>query len=356
MSLSFQNSLLPPSATPMERALAGVTERLEQLPVPYRQLWNPDTCPVNLLPYLAWSMSVDEWDNDWPEHIKRQTVKDSLYQHRIKGSRLAVENAIASFGTTADILEWWEKSPEGIPHTFSVAISAQDNERQLPVLEMGTGNHEEVYCSQPIPVQTSRVYKIRFKVRQTKDDAGKSTVYAGVATLDKDFNNLTGGAGTHRYCAVNNHPLTVASGWQVFEGEITGIGDAHSQFRPGTAYLRPMFIVNYNGGSGTALVAELECWDLFDNKQLIPNPHFKDGLTGWSKNHSGETVPDNAPGTITTAAFRLDAVLQADIIKAIHQAKPLRSHFDFTVGTVHAAPLELQSQLTVTVLHRGNWE
>ncbi|WP_422452446.1 phage tail protein I [Endozoicomonas sp. ALC066] len=349
--------LLPSSATRQERDIASLDTRLDNLPVPFRQLWNPDTCPVNLLPYLAWSFSVDEWDDDWPEHIKRQTVKDSLYQHRIKGSRLAVENAIASFGTTANILEWWEKSPKGTPHTFSVAISAQDNERQLPVIEIGTGDDEWVFCSQPIPVQTSRIYKIRFKVRQTQDDVGKSRVYVGVATLDAQFNNLTSGPGSHRYCAVSNRSITVSEGWQVFEGEITGEGDEnHNQFRPGTAYIRPMFIVNYNAGTGTAQVAELECWDLFDNKQLIPNPHFKDGLNGWSNNYAGETVPDNAPGTITTAAFRPDADLQNDIIKAIERAKPLRSHFDFTVGTVHAAPIELQSQLTVTVMHRGTWE
>ena len=348
--------LLPPSATQQERALASVTERIEQLPVIYRKLWNPDQCPVECLPYLAWAFSLDDWNDDWPEHIKRQTLKDALYQHRIKGSRLAVENAIARFGTTANITEWWQKTPKGIPHTFSVDISAQDNERQLPVLEIGTGDDEWVFCSEPIPVQTSRVYRVRFKVRQTISDSGASKVYAGVATLDKDFNNLTSGAGSHRYCCISGQELTVEEGWLEFEGEITGTGDDHDQFRPGTAYIRPMFIVNYRDGTGTAQVAELECWDLFDNKQLIPNPRFENVKQGWSQNYEGETVPDNAPGTVKTAAFRPDADLQNDIINAIKQAKPLRSDFDFNVGTVHAAPLELQSQLTIAVLHRGTWE
>lgn len=343
--------LLPSSATSQERALAAVSKRLENLPVPYRDIWNPDLCPVALLPFLAWSFSLDTWNDDWPEHIKRQTVKDALYNHRIKGSRKAVENAIARFGTTANITEWWEQSPKGKPHTFSVDISAQDNERQLPVLELGTGSGVWLYCSQPIPVQTSRVYKIRFKVSQTADSS-RSNVYAGVVTLDKNYKNLTGGAGTHRYCAVSGTRITTSDGWQMFEGEITGVGDGHRQFRAGTAYIRPMFIVNYQKGAGTAQVAELECWDLFDNKQLIPNPQFKDGKKGWSIHHKGETVPDNAPGTITTAAFRPDADLQTDIINAIQQVKPLRSDFDFNIGSVHPGNFYLTAAVYPVVMIR----
>ena len=324
--------LLPPSATPQERALAGVSGRLENLPVPYRDLWNPDRCPLELLFYLAYTFSVDQWDDQWPEHIKRQTVKDALHQHRIKGTRAAVENAIASFGTVARVTEWWEQNPKAPPHTFTVDISAQDNERLLPVFE--NAGSVWLYCSQPIPVQASRVYKIRFKVRQTVDDA-HNRIYAGVATLDKNYNNLTGGAGKHRYCAVDGAEITASDGWQTFEGEITGVGDDYHQFREGTAFIRPMFIVNYQVGKGTAQVAEMECWDLFENKQLIPNPHFNDGKKGWSRNYSGETAPDNAPGTITTAAFRPDADLQTDIINAITRAKPLRSDFELKMGIVH---------------------
>ncbi len=326
------SDLLPPSATPYERALASMSERFDRLLVPYRQMWNPEQCPVELLPYLANSFSIDQWDDSWPEHIKRQAVKDALYQHRIKGSLQAVLDAVAAFGTLATVTEWWQRTPRGEPHTFSVDISAQDNERLLPVFEIAGAVW--LYCSQPIPVQASRVYKIRFKVRQTVDDA-HNRIYAGVATLDKNYNNLTGGAGKHRYCAVAGAGITASDGWQTFAGEITGVGDDYHQFREGTAFIRPMFIVNYHVGKGTAQVAEMECWDLFENKQLIPNPHFKDGKKGWSRNYSGETAPDNAPGTITTAAFRPDADLQTDIINAITRAKPLRSDFELKVGTVH---------------------
>lgn len=325
------SDLLPPSATPYERALASASERIESLPVIYRQLWNPDTCPLEFLPYLAWSFSVDEWDESWPEHIKRQTVKDSLYQHRIKGSRQSIENAIAAFNAQARIIEWWEQNPKAEPHTFEVWLNATQNERVLPVLEYN--REDQFYCSQAIPVNTSRVYRVKFKVRQITDDVGKTGIYAGVTVLDKAFKGIEGSLGyPRRHCVAINQQISASEGWLELEGEISGIGSDQNKFEPGTVYIRPHFWINRTNGTGVAQVAELECWDLFDNKQLVPNPHFTNGKTGWSQNYSGETVTDNAPGNVKSTSFGLTADLQTSIIAAINAVKPLRSHFTVNTG------------------------
>jgi hypothetical protein len=118
------------------------------------------------------------------------------------------------------------------------------------------------FWKNPIPVDVAKKYKVRFRVRQTVDPmVGGSLVYAGVATLDANYQNITGGAGTHRYCAVSGQAITVADGWLMFEGEISGIGDLATNFRAGTAYVRPMFVVNYSGGNGTAQVDSLEFYE-----------------------------------------------------------------------------------------------
>jgi len=44
------DNLLPPSATPLERYAAAALAALGQLRVPLRDLWNPMTCPIDLLP------------------------------------------------------------------------------------------------------------------------------------------------------------------------------------------------------------------------------------------------------------------------------------------------------------------
>lgn len=63
--------LLPTGSSPLEVAAAKACAEIEKTPVSIRELWNPDTCPANLLPWLAWSFSVDRWDDKWPE---RQNV------------------------------------------------------------------------------------------------------------------------------------------------------------------------------------------------------------------------------------------------------------------------------------------
>ena len=55
-------SLLPPNATPLERAIALALARITAIPTPAGDTWNPATCPAPLLPHFAWGMSVDTWD------------------------------------------------------------------------------------------------------------------------------------------------------------------------------------------------------------------------------------------------------------------------------------------------------
>ncbi|WP_254789451.1 fibronectin type III domain-containing protein [Vibrio parahaemolyticus] len=132
-----------------------------------------------------------------------------------------------------------------------------------------TGDHW-IYTTAVIPVDTSKKYKMVVKVRQTKDKTtGGSGFYAGVVTLDRNYNNLTGGEGTHRYFCAKSETLTVAGGWRTFEGYIQGVGDAHNNFRAGTAYVRPMFIVNYSKGDGIAEVDEIRFYEVTAQGDLI---------------------------------------------------------------------------------------
>ena len=91
-------SLLPPNATPQERALEGATERAASVPGPLRETWNPETCPVALLPWLAWAFSIDEWREDWSEDAKRASIRDAVMIHRRKGTVWAIKRVLANAG------------------------------------------------------------------------------------------------------------------------------------------------------------------------------------------------------------------------------------------------------------------
>lgn len=78
-------SILPHNKTPLEAAIEGVSA--DRFPLPTElvaSVWNPDTCPVDLLPYLAWGLSVDLWSNDWAESTKREVCRNALALHRLK--------------------------------------------------------------------------------------------------------------------------------------------------------------------------------------------------------------------------------------------------------------------------------
>lgn len=123
----MSNSLLPPNATPLERSTAEATARISDVPTPLRDLWNPDTCPAKLLPWLAWSLGVAAWKPYWSEQIKRQRIRQSVEIHRRRGTAQSVRRVVESFGAGVAIREWWQAEPKGTPHTFDLIISIRDD-------------------------------------------------------------------------------------------------------------------------------------------------------------------------------------------------------------------------------------
>lgn len=94
----MSNSLLPPNATAQERALEGAVSRLGSVPVSLRDVWNPDTCPAAMLPWLAWAFGVDEWDAGWSDDAKRATIRNAVMVQRRKGSVWSIKRVIADAG------------------------------------------------------------------------------------------------------------------------------------------------------------------------------------------------------------------------------------------------------------------
>ncbi|MRS19816.1 phage tail protein I [Enterobacteriaceae bacterium RIT692] len=128
----MSNSLLPPGSSALERRLAQACSGISGLNVPLRDLWNPDTCPVNFLPYLAWAFSVDRWDESWAESVKRKVVKDAFYIHQHKGTISAIRRVVEPLGYLIRVIEWWKTND--VPGTFRLDVGVLD-----------TGITEEMY-------------------------------------------------------------------------------------------------------------------------------------------------------------------------------------------------------------------
>lgn len=127
MTMANADTLCPPNATALERAYAASGASALRLDIPIEDLWHAWRCPAAFLPWLAWALSVDLWDDAWSEIDKRRAVADSPYYHRIKGTRLAVDMAVALLGARADLTEWWETIPPGRRGTSRLYIDLDDD-------------------------------------------------------------------------------------------------------------------------------------------------------------------------------------------------------------------------------------
>lgn len=135
------NSLLPKNRTSLELALEKVTagkyckERLDVDVI--KNLHNPDLCPVELLPWLAYSVAVSIWDDKWDETKKRRVIAAAIDIHRRKGTLGAVKRMLEAIGVdNAEIIEWFNES--GLEHgRFFVKIPANDAVIDTPEKQAG---------------------------------------------------------------------------------------------------------------------------------------------------------------------------------------------------------------------------
>ncbi len=120
----MNNSLLPPSSTTWLRSAEAATARLSAITVALRTLWTPAVCPVDLLPYLAWALSVDRWDKGWPAAKKVAAIQQSYWLHRRKGTRAAVRRVIEDMGFSATFAEWFDVGDA--PGTFRLEVDVNE--------------------------------------------------------------------------------------------------------------------------------------------------------------------------------------------------------------------------------------
>ena len=129
--------LLPHNATPQERALSEATARIGDVPVRLRDVWNPETCPLDLLPWLAWALSVDDWDAAWSEDQKRGTIAAAIKVQQLKGTVGAVKGALSAAGYgNAEVVEGFGADfyDASVFHDGSILHSAPDHWAEYRVI------------------------------------------------------------------------------------------------------------------------------------------------------------------------------------------------------------------------------
>jgi len=126
--MTVGSDILPRNATPLQRAWADTQwARVSALDISaIRAAVNPATCPAALLPWLAYALSVDAWDDNWSEATKRAVIAASPQVHRQKGTRQAVQTALDALGVPCTLLEWWEPGGPVKRASFNVTAWVTD--------------------------------------------------------------------------------------------------------------------------------------------------------------------------------------------------------------------------------------
>ncbi len=158
-------SILPPRSTVLQKALERVADDLLDLPVELRKLWSPAECPASHLPWLAWALSVDIWDANWSEAVKRAAVADAIAFQRRKGTRASLRTALDRFDPLIKIVEWHEDRATLDPHNFRL---------ELPLLADSDVVYDEELVSQilrdiaqvkPVRSHMTAVYRMQADVQ-----------------------------------------------------------------------------------------------------------------------------------------------------------------------------------------------
>jgi len=122
-------TLLPPNATQLELDLEQVQTGATALPVEILKLYQAQNCPSGMLPWLAWHVSVDEWESRWSEQTRRDVIAESVRLHQKKGTAWAVKRILGLTGLPdTTLFEWWQPYetydllPDLPVHTFHLRV------------------------------------------------------------------------------------------------------------------------------------------------------------------------------------------------------------------------------------------
>lgn len=93
----------------------------KDLPAIYKRLGELSSGQMD---HMAAQMDVDVWRTDWDMDRKRSMLIASYDVKRHAGTVQAVRDVLASMGVALQLTEWWQKNPQGTPHTFTIMAVA----------------------------------------------------------------------------------------------------------------------------------------------------------------------------------------------------------------------------------------
>lgn len=225
-------------------------------------------------------------DNFTNVYTSRQALLNEIA--RVSGT-LSLWNGVTNrpviFDSYFETPSAWSPSTEDTDITF-VASSGSSGGTVMRV----AGDHA-IFSTECLPVDTSRYYLSRCRARRAGGTGG--AFYAGFECFDVNKAHIAPSpdGASYNYAAFEYTNLT--SSWTVSYGIINqpvAADDGALHFRTGTAYVRLMMLVNYNGSGSD--VTEIDVLEFYDVTEA-----YNASLTALWSNIAGQT---NAPANNAT--------------------------------------------------------
>ena len=181
----MSKSLLPINASQLLKDLESSSLKATSLEALNRYVTNPDLAPDNILPWLAFSVSVDDWSDNWPKVIKREMIKNSISLHQIKGTKRAIQKALEIIGVAGEIALWLELNPRMTPHSFNITAYLNDNINEYADVIIGLDTQKKLInlIENVKPARSHFNFKLGARF--------ESQISYGVSSKIKQFVNLS---------------------------------------------------------------------------------------------------------------------------------------------------------------------
>ena len=189
-------------------------------------------------------------------------TKDMTFTKKITETSDSIDGKF-SFGTS-----YWATRQDGTGDIGSNVKTVKSNNAIHGINLLEITNEAWIYSRRTIDIEKDKVYKCRFRAKQSIDNTtGGKTAYFGYTPYDSTGAAIgTNGAG-NMYFKSESLKTTAWTEWEYYvsttaraEVSVTTNGvkkvitPAVQAFPANSVKFRPMFIVNYSGGNGIALV------------------------------------------------------------------------------------------------------
>lgn len=200
--------------------------------------------------------------------------------------------ASRNFGFEHGLTGW---STSGATVTAAASLDGRPN-----VVTLASGTTANIFGTIKIPFDPARKYRIRGRYH-TGAGTGSSQIYIGFRSYDAAGASLTHAPGSYGYVAALGVMQAAGAGWvEYVSGVIVPQASGIYGYPPGTAFIAPISLMNYNSSAIPVALDEITIEDVTESERAASNATIASTQAGYAT--ANAAVATTQAGLSTTFA------------------------------------------------------